>query len=100
MAPMKRYSLAGIKTPAGEGDLPCSACRGKGAPAIVLLEAANGGDHVIRHRLCLPCVGRACELATGWRIMRAWSQWLASSLQSATLKPQWADDTYGEDVSK
>jgi hypothetical protein len=87
MTPRKpTYVLAGIRTPAEVGSTACSACTGVGAPALVLMERKGNNDLSIIHRLCLPCIGRACEQATGWKIMRAWSQWLASSIQSQTLR--------------
>ena len=86
MGAAKRFQLAGIRTPAEAGDLTCSNCRGAGAPAIVLMERSALYDWKIIHRFCLPCIGKTAEDATGWKIMRAWSQWLASSLQSQTLR--------------
>ena len=77
-----RGNLVGIRQPA-EGELGCAICGAMGAPALGYLPYATPrqtGRPLIR--FCLPCVGRAVEAATGWKVMRAWSQWLASSLQA------------------
>ena len=76
------WSLAGIRTPAEEKALGCRICRGIGAPAIVLMAQTGSTDWEIVARLCLPCIAKAVEAATGWKITRAWAQWLASSLEA------------------
>jgi hypothetical protein len=81
-----RYSLAGIRTQSEPGGPGCTVCRSIGAPALVLLRHVPTKDLVPAARLCLPCIGRAVETATGWRVMRAWSQWLASSKVGQQLR--------------
>jgi hypothetical protein len=84
--PKPRYSLAGIRTQSEPGAPGCAVCRSSGAPALILLRHVPAQDLVPAARLCLPCVGRAVETATGWRVMRAWSQWLASSKVGQELR--------------
>jgi hypothetical protein len=81
-----KYSVVGMKIPAIGDDPVCVACKASGAPAIAVLHRAPASDWQIVVRICLPCVGSAVEAATGWKIQRAWSQWLASSLQAATMR--------------
>ena len=77
-----RGDLVGVRAPA-EGVDGCSVCGAMGAPALAYLPKHNSrGANRPLTRFCLPCVGRAVEAATGWKVMRAWSQWLASSLQA------------------
>ena len=77
-----RGNLVGVRSPA-EGSDGCSVCGSMGAPALAYLPNAGArGSNRPLTRFCLPCVGRAVEAATGWKVMRAWSQWLASSLQA------------------
>ena len=77
-----RGDLVGVRSPA-EGIDGCSVCGSMGAPALAYLPKHNSrGANRPLTRFCLPCVGRAVEAATGWKVMRAWSQWLASSLQA------------------
>ncbi len=94
------FTLAGMRSPAEEGQPACSTCGSVGAPAIVLLKRMPGRDLAIVHRFCLPCIGRVCEQATGWRIMAAWSQWLASSKQSWEMKGQQWSTSDTERTSK
>ena len=94
MRPEARYSLAGTRAPVEEGQLRCSSCKSPGAPALLLLHHLPGKDLKPVHRLCLPCVGRAVEQATGWKVLRAWSQWLASSKLGMALRPH-HDDPWG-----
>jgi hypothetical protein len=77
--PRPRFSLAGTTATASAPRDGCTVCDNLGAPALLLLRHMPGHDYKASARLCLPCVGRAVEQATGWRVMRAWSQWLASS---------------------
>lgn len=86
MPPAREYQLAGTRETAEGKALTCGPCGSSGAPALLLLRRVNGADWKPTHRFCLPCIGRACERVTGWRIMAAWSQWLASSKLSHTLK--------------
>ncbi|NDB62164.1 hypothetical protein EB001_27560 [bacterium] len=75
-------NLVGVRQPANEAD-GCAVCGNLGAPALAYLPNPNSrGANRPLTRYCLPCVGRAVEDATGWRVLRAWSQWLASSLQA------------------
>ncbi len=77
-----RGSLVGIRQPADPG-AGCAACGNEGAPALAYVPpvtARNQSRPVTR--FCLPCVGVAVEAATGWKVLRAWSQGLASSLQA------------------
>jgi len=77
-----RGNLVGVRSPA-DGSDGCSVCGSMGAPALAYLPNAGArGSNRPLTRFCLPCVGRAVEAATGWKVMRAWSQWLASSLQA------------------
>ena len=79
---VSRGDLVGVRAPA-EGIDGCSVCGAMGAPALAYLPKHNSrGANRPLTRFCLPCVGRAVEAATGWKVMRAWSQWLASSLQA------------------
>jgi hypothetical protein len=79
-----RWSLAGIRAPAASKADGCVVCRGTGAPALLLMSATGSRELLPVARLCLPCVARAVEGATGWKVMRAWAQWLASSLHAQT----------------
>lgn len=79
---LRQVALAGTRTHAADGDTGCIVCRSQLGPAIVLSAVSYGNERHIVARLCLPCVGKAVEGATGWRVMRAWSQWLDSSLRS------------------
>ena len=88
-----RGNLVGIRQPA-EGELGCATCGAMGAPALGYLPYATPRQTsrpLIR--FCLPCVGRAVEAATGWKVMRAWSQWLASSLQAQEYRVNKAPST-------
>jgi len=88
-----RGDLVGVRSPA-EGIDGCSVCGSMGAPALAYLPYHNSrGANRPLTRLCLPCVGRAVEAATGWKVMRAWSQWLASSLQAQTYRTSKNADT-------
>lgn len=98
MAAAARYSLAGTRAESEPDGLTCAVCRSTGAPALYLLRGTNGKELTPTHRLCLPCIGRACEQVTGWRIMAAWSQWLASSRQSWNLKAGWSSNTGEEHI--
>ena len=86
MVTPRRYSIAGTRAKAEADDLVCSVCRADLAPALVLLEHQMGRELQVVHRLCLPCIARAVESATGWKVVRAWAQWLASSKLGQTLK--------------
>lgn len=99
MAPSYRYSLAGTRADSEPDGLVCGVCRSSGAPALFVLRHQSGKELTPTHRFCLPCIGRACENVTGWRIMAAWSQWLASSRQSWNLKAD-AWTANGEDFGK
>lgn len=81
---MRSSHLAGVRFPALHDRAGCAVCGSPGAPAIIWAAMFTGEAEPPKHvRLCLPCVGRAVEEATGWKVMRAWSQWLASSVQAA-----------------
>lgn len=62
---------------------PCCAC-GEVAQPHVLLNPSRKGQ--MQHVMCLPCVGRAVESATGWRVMNAWSQWLAQQQSGQRIR--------------
>ena len=87
-----RGALMGVRQQADPG-AGCAVCANEGAPALAYVPpvtARNQSRPVTR--FCLPCVGVAVEAATGWKVLRAWSQWLASSLQAfenrgGTLRP-------------
>ena len=77
-----RGNLVGVRQPSQEPD-GCAVCGNTGAPALAYLPNAGArGSNRPLTRFCLPCVGRGVEDATGWKVIRAWSQWLASSLQA------------------
>ena len=78
------WSLVGIRVPAEDKALGCRICKGIGAPALLLLSQTGSSDWEVVARLCLPCIAKAVEAATGWRVTRAWAQWLSSSLQAQT----------------
>ena len=80
-----RYTIAGTRAPSEPDQPTCAGCRSTGAPAILLLEKARTEGYAVRQRLCLPCIARAVEQATGWKVVRAWAQWLASSKVAAGL---------------
>ena len=80
----RAWSLVGVRAPADDHALGCRICRGVGAPAILLLSRTGGADWGVEARLCLPCIAKAVEAATGWKVTRAWAQWLSSSLQAQT----------------
>lgn len=97
MKPEARYSLAGTRSVVEEGQLRCSSCKSTGAPALLLLHHLPGKDLKPVHRLCLPCIARAVEQATGWKVIRAWAQWLASSKLGESLHqrdPFWDQELY------
>ena len=80
--------IVGIRTPAvlGQG---CNQCHGLGSPAIgIMLPRRNKNSDPELVRLCLPCLGKGVESATGWRVMNAWSQWLSGSQISAQIASQ------------
>lgn len=82
-----RWSLAGARTP-DESVLGCVVCGSAGAPALVLLKVSPSHRNDLVHRLCLPCVGKAVQDATGWKVMNAWSQWLAVSVHSQGIRAE------------
>jgi hypothetical protein len=84
--PPTHWSLVGTRAPATEGDLGCRQCTSTGAPAVLLMSRERGKDWETQIRLCLPCIAIAVEGATGWRIVRAWAQWLASSQLAQTYR--------------
>ena len=86
LPPRGSVTLVGVRAPSGPDDAACAKCHATGAPAIALMHRQAGADWSMVARLCLPCVGSAVEAATGWKIQRAWSQWLASSLQAQTMR--------------
>ena len=65
------------------GGTTCCAC-GKVAQPHILLNPARKGS--TQHVVCLPCVGRGVEQATGWKVMNAWSQWLAQQLAGIQVR--------------
>lgn len=76
------YALTAIREPAEPGS-ECATCGSVGAPALMLVPSGRSRAVSARiHRLCLPCIGKGVEAATGWKVQRAWSQWLASSVQA------------------
>lgn len=76
------YVLTAIRQPAEQGS-ECVTCGSGGAPALMLVPSGPTLTKSARvYRLCLPCVGKGVEAATGWKVQRAWSQWLASSIQA------------------
>ena len=80
-----RYSIVGTRSPADEG-FNCATCGSGGAPALILMRHPGGADPEPVVRLCLPCIGRAVEDATKWKVMNAWSQWLSNSRASYELR--------------
>ena len=91
-----RGNLVGVRAPAEEPD-GCAVCGNLGAPALAYLPLPNSrGVNRPLTRFCLPCVGRAVEAATGWKVMRAWSQWLASSLQAQEYRVNKKETTNGQ----
>jgi len=82
-----RWSLAGARTP-DESVVGCVVCSSAGAPALVLLKVSpsHRGDTTLR--MCLPCVGKGVQDATGWKVMNAWSQWLAVSVHSQGIRAE------------
>ena len=80
--------IVGIRTPAelGQG---CNQCHGLGSPAVgIVLPRRNKNSDPEVIRVCLPCLGKGVENATGWRVMNAWSQWLSGSQISAQIASQ------------
>ena len=80
--------IVGIRTPAelGQG---CNQCHGLGSPAVgIVLPRRNKNSDPEVIRVCLPCLGKGVESATGWRVMNAWSQWLSGSQISAQIASQ------------
>lgn len=78
----------GYATITGHKSMPvdlstCCTC-GKVAQPHVLINPARKGS--TQHIICLPCVGRAVEGATGWKVMNAWSQWLAQQLSGIEVR--------------
>jgi hypothetical protein len=84
--PPTLWSLVGTRAPAETAAVACRVCASTGAPAVVLMSRERGKDWEAQTRLCLPCIARAVEGATGWRITRAWAQWLASSQLAQTYR--------------
>lgn len=81
---MRSSHLVGVRAPALHDRAGCAVCGSLGGPAITWVPMFTGERNPPEPvRYCLPCVGRAVEEATGWKVMRAWSQWLASSVQAA-----------------
>lgn len=65
---------------------PCVVCGETAQPHLLLNPHRTSSKS---HVLCLPCVGRGVEKATGWKVMNAWSQWLSqqqSGFQIRALK--------------
>ena len=80
--------IVGIRTPADAGQ-GCNQCHGLGSPAVgVVLPRRNKNSDPEMIRVCLPCLGKGVENATGWRVMNAWSQWLSGSQISAQIASQ------------
>ena len=76
------HVLTANREPAEPGS-GCATCGSTGAPALMLVPSGRNIHKTARiYRLCLPCVGKGVEAATGWKVQRAWSQWLASSVQA------------------
>jgi hypothetical protein len=76
------YALTPTREPAEPGS-GWATCGSLGAPALMLVPRGPTLPRTPRiHRLCLPCIGKGVEAATGWKVQRAWSQWLASSIQA------------------
>lgn len=61
----------------------CGACGRDAQPHLVF---NTGGRARIPHAVCLPCVGRAVEQATNWKVMNAWSQWLAQQQSGQQIR--------------
>jgi hypothetical protein len=89
--PPTLWSLVGTRAPAETAAVACRVCTTAGAPAVVLMSRERGKDWETQARLCLPCIARAVEGATGWRITRAWAQWLASSQIAQTHRTNKGD---------
>lgn len=82
-----RWSLAGARTPSSSG-VGCVVCGVDGAPALVLLKVSPSHRSDTTLRMCLPCVGKGVQDATGWKVMNAWSQWLAVSVHSQGIRAE------------
>lgn len=75
-------TLTGVRgLPAPERS--CSIC-GKDAQPHVIFN--SGPKSSIQHVICVPCMGRAVEKATGWKVLNAWSQWLAQQLSGIQIR--------------
>ena len=98
MATNARHSLVGTRQRAEADEIACVVCRADLAPAVMLIRHRPGHEMDIAARLCLPCIARAVEGATGWKIVRAWSQWLASSKLGQHLKN--AEDAFNAPVQE
>lgn len=61
----------------------CSVC-GRDAQPHVLFN--SGQRSHIKHVICVPCVGIAVEQATNWKVLNAWSQWLAQQQSGQQIR--------------